>query len=71
MKKLLTTLFAAVLVTSLALPVLAQDAAAGGQGSTANPDAGTKKEKHKHSKKKSGEAAPKSDEAPKQEAPKQ
>jgi hypothetical protein len=67
MKKLLTTLFAALLVTSLALPVLAQDAAAGSQDQTANPDAGAKKKKHSKMKKsKKSTEAPKSDEAPKQ-----
>ena len=66
MKKLLTLLFSALVVTSLAMPVLAQDAAAGSQDQTANPDAGAKKKKHKMKKMKKGTEAPKSDEAPKQ-----
>ena len=69
MKKLLTTLFAALLVTSLALPVLAQDAAAGGQDQTANPDASGKKKKHsktKKPKKSTDSTAAPSDTTPKQ-----
>jgi hypothetical protein len=61
MKKLLTLLFSAVLVFSLAMPVFAQDAPAGGEA----PKAEKKKKMKKEKKEKKSKKEKKTDEAPK------